>query len=253
MVNSAATARKFISRRSFTTGPAIRRRCGSCYERRPDVVVDYRPRFELKTGWRCSQIVVLVGGRLVRRYELRYADTSAWRPLSLLSSIERIGRDGESRLPPAQFDYTAADYAAPDERNPDNIRLLDGPSGIDLNDSNVDLLDVDADGLPDVIDTEPSPHAYRLNGGSEPLWTAVSHMEDGRLARPGLAHEKVRFADMNGDGRADLVQLDSGEARYYSIARADGASGYRWRYETPISSGGFPFRPGGEISGSRSR
>ena len=120
------------------------------HELRPDVIADFRPRFELKTAYRCTEVTVLVGGQLVRSYRLGYAATSAWRPLSLLASVTEVGRDGVSSLPPTRFGYTGANRTA------SVAQLLDRAPFIDLNDPNIDLLDLNADGLPDIIEHEPT-------------------------------------------------------------------------------------------------
>ena len=206
------------------------------YERRPDVITDFRSRFELKTAYRCTRIAVLAGGDPVRSYEIGYAATSAWRPLSLLASVTEIGRDGVSGLPPARFGYTGSDRAEP------VVRLLDRAPVIDLNDPNIDLLDVNADGLPDVIDTNRRPHAYYLNEGAddtgEVRWTRALPM--GNSVGLYLGARDVRFADMNGDGRTDLLNLYTQSVHYYSIDYSDVVPA-AWRRETPIQGARFAF------------
>lgn len=206
------------------------------YELRPDVITDFRPRFELKTAYRCTRIAVLAGGKPVRSYELAYAATSAWRPLSLLISVTEIGRDGVTSLPPTRFGYTGPDHAAP------VVRLLDRAPVIDLNDSNIDLLDVNADGLPDVIDTNQRPHAYYLNEGAddtgEVRWTRALPM--GNSVGLYLGARDVRFSDMNGDGRTDLLNLYSQTVHYYSIDYS-GVAPAAWQREMPIQGARFAF------------
>ena len=207
------------------------------HEPRPDVIVDFRSRFELKTAYRCTEIAVLVDGEPVRSYKLGYANPTAWQPLSLLASITEIGRDGVSGLPPTRFGYTGPDPADP------VARLLDRAPFIDLNDPNIDLLDVDADGLPDIIDTGRQPHVYYLNGGADETgqvrWTNAVPMSNS-VGRYLGAHD-VRLADMNGDGHTDLLNLHAQTVHYYSVDYSTSAAAAAWQREAPIQGAGFRF------------
>ena len=202
------------------------------YEPRPDVITDFRPRFELKTAYRCVEIAVLAGREPVRSYKLGYADPSSWRPISLLESVTVIGRDGVSGLPPTRFGYTGSERAEP------IVRLLDQAPFVDLNDKNVDLLDINADGLPDIIDTNLQPHAYYLNEGADDSdqvrWARAALMR-GSVGLY-LGANDVRLADMNGDGRTDLVNLHARTALYYSVT-AESA----WQRQKPIKGARFRF------------
>ena len=206
------------------------------YEARPDVITDFRPRFELKTAYRCKRIDVLTDGKPVRSYEIGYAATSAWQPLSLLESVTEFDRHGALSLPPTRFGYTGSGGAAP------VVRSLERAPIVDLNDPNIDLLDVNADGLPDIIDTYRRPHAYYRNEGAddtgEVRWTRALSMENSFGLY--LGSPDVRFADMNGDGRADLLNLYAQSVHYYSIDYA-GVAPAAWRREMPIQNARFAF------------
>ena len=215
------------------------------HEPRPDVITDFRPRFELKTAYRCKEIAVLVSGEPVRSYKSVYSDLSSWRPLSLLASITVIGRDGISSLPPTRFGYTGSDQATP------MVQLLDEPPVIDLSDANVDLLDINSDGLPDIIDTGREPHAYFLNEGADHAgrvqWTGAARMGNG--VGLSLGADEVRLADLNGDGRTDLVNLHARTAHYFTSTEAA-----TWQRETPIQGASFRFkRPHRGAAGRRPR
>ena len=207
------------------------------HELRPDVIVDFRSRFELKTAYRCTEIAVIADGEPVRSYKLGYANPTAWQPLSLLASITEIGRDGVSPLPPTRFGYTGPDPADP------VARLLDRAPFIDLNDRNIDLLDVNADGLPDVIDTGRRPHFYYLNEGADETgqvrWANAVPMNnnDGW----DLGARDVRLADMNGDGHTDLLNLHAKTVHYYSVDYSTSTAAAAWQREAPIQGAGFWF------------
>ena len=207
------------------------------HEQRPDVISDFRPRFELKTAYRCTEIAVLVGGEPVRSYKLAYAPTSDWQPLSLLVSVTEGGRDGSSSLPPVRFGYTGSDREEP------RVRLIAQAPTVDLNDESIDLLDINADGLPDIIDTRWQPHDYYRNEGADETgqvrWTSSFQM-----ANPVglyLSDPSVRFADMNGDGRTDILHFYGETVDYYSSTAASSTTASRWEPETSIRSTRFRF------------
>ena len=202
------------------------------YEPRPDILTDYRPRFRLTTAYRCREIKVVVGGETARTYKLTYAVPTSWRPLSLLASITVIGRDGTSSLPPMRFGYTGLD------RPTAMVQLLDEAPVIDLSDANVDLLDINSDGLPDIIDTNTQPHSFFMNEGADQKgrarWSDEARM--GNRVGLFLGADEVRLADLNGDGRTDLVNLHSRTAHYFTSTEEA-----TWESETPILGASFRF------------
>ena len=218
------SAQRFLKRVVYNQTDSAAMEARFQYELRPDVIVDYRPRFELKTAFRCTEITVLVGGEPVRSYRLDYGSTTPWRPLSLLTSVTILGRDEVSSLPPVQFGYTGLDHFA------SAARLIVHAPTIDLNDPNIDLLDINSDSLPDIIDTNHQPHVYYLNKGADDnghvLWSSAALT--GNSVGLYLGASDVRFADMNGDGRTDLVNLHAQTAHYYSSGAAS-----TWQRETP--------------------
>lgn len=202
------------------------------YEPRPDVFTDYRPRFELKTTYRCTGVGVFAAGKAVRSYSLAYSSVSSWRPLSLLTSVTETGRDGKSSLPPMRFGYTGAEYTGPD------LRLLAQAPVNSLTDQNIGFLDINADGLPDIIDTNQQPHAYYLNKGVDDTeqvrWANSAQMDNS--VGVYLGAKNVRFSDMNGDGRTDLVIYDGQAIHYYSNMQTG-----KWHREKPIPGSQFVF------------
>ena len=202
------------------------------YEPRPDVITDFRPRFELKTAYRCKEIAVFADGEPVRTYRFSYAAHSSWRPISLLESVTVIGRDGVSSLPPTQFGYTGSVRADP------QVRLLDQAPFVDFDDANVDLLDINADGLPDIIDTNLQPHAYYINEGADAggqvHWSRAAQMRSS--VGLYLGAKDVRLADMNGDGHTDLVNLHARTAIYHSVTEETA-----WQRQSPIEGARFRF------------
>lgn len=203
------------------------------YEARSDVITDHRPRFQLKTAYRCKTISVLEGGNPVRSYRLDYAPVSDTQPLSLLVKVTVVGRDGSSTLPPAQFTYTNFDLSKVAAKS------LEIPEGGTFDDPNCDLMDIDADGLPDILDTNDLPNSYFLNLGAKSDGTVAfaerAFMTDttpANLSSPG-----VRLADMDGDGKSELVELMPDLARCYGVTSA-----IDWTFKRDVTgTPGFSF------------
>ena len=184
------------------------------YESRPDPIVDYRPRFALTTAFRLAEVRMTAGGELVRAYRLAYAPTDDTQPLSLLASATQVGRDGASTLPPARFGYTRfmGNLARP-------VSMPTAPR-LTLNDGAIDLLDIDADGLPDLLDTRDTVHAYYHNLGPDANGVVRWSARTGMAAVPTrleLASDAVQLADLDGDGRTELLRLWSNDAQVYRI------------------------------------
>lgn len=228
------------------------------YEDRPDPFEDGRAGFLVRTGRRLRSVWVGTQGagspprpgqlegdfngdgiqdRLVRRYDLGYRPVRPDRfPGSLLASVRMVGADGISALPPATFEYTACEL-------PDTVSaeghwiggMGEPPRGVD--DPSVEFIDLNGDGLPDILRTVPGGGAHRVHlnagpAGSEagtvirwhpPVEVAAA---DGRAWNLDLGSfgEPVHLADMNGDGLADLVHRTAGgEVWYYAN---DGRAGW---------------------------
>ncbi len=206
------------------------------YQDRPDWFEDCRAGFIVRTGKRLSQIVVGTQGPeltnhlagdfngdgqpdyLDRKYVLDYLNyagtNSHW---SLLARVTVFGADGTSGLPPVSCGYSLCNP-------PDTLSAV----GYELDGTNeppfvmdnplVDLVDLNGDGLPDILKTDAGggqQTAY-LNqgeldapGGSYIVWGAVTNV----ASADGLAYDVdlqnttqiAHLADMTGDGAADLV------------------------------------------------
>jgi RHS repeat-associated protein len=204
------------------------------YEQRPDPVSDYRPTFELLTAWRCSAVVMKSGGAPVRGYRLAYAGVSDTQPVSLLASITQVGRDGTSTLPPATFGYVSFERGA--------ARVVSMPTApaVTLNDANVDLLDVDADGLADILDTSgggigghvfypnlgPAGGSVRWGAGVQMAWAPAKLLGSGN----------VQLADVDGDGRTEMLDKFGQDTQVYALATPPG-----WQPAGFITQGTFDF------------
>jgi len=215
------------------------------YEDRPDWFEDCRAGFPVRTGRRLKAITVGTQGptleghqqgdfnsdgvpdNLNRRYELAYlnyagADTH-W---SLLASMQVVGADGSSRLPATTFDYAVCDPPSMLSAIDHAFGGTNEPLAVMDNDA-VDLADLNADGLPDVLRTFAGggPHLAFLNQGlqgaddqqsiawSDPL--EVGGDERAWNVNMASSSEIAHLADMDGDGLADLVFKSSAQQVFF--------------------------------------
>jgi RHS repeat-associated protein len=241
------------------------------YEARPDISTSYR------RGWpvRFTQRVVGVdvtshnfdgtsaSRELVRRYHLRYAPDSH---VSLLTEVsmegrceQPIGEDGSGHLPPTTgcprlpgltFTYQRvapfqtnggqgiadlAGYEGFDER----VRTISSSPPHSLDEGLVDLFDINADGLPDVLATAPhlynGKHAVFINGssGSVDHFGAFESMGVQGVAGVDtnvlkLTNPNVSANDIDGDAIANLIHMP--RARAYEIySPVHDVSGWNWQ------------------------
>jgi hypothetical protein len=191
------------------------------YEERPDAFSSYRSGFEIRTRLRCRRIQVRThpsDDLLLRTYELQYVDdrvragelSEASLPrnsASLLSTIQVVGHDGDRRqkMSPLEFGYTQFD---PGRRRFQSVRAVNGlmpPKS--LADPDFEMVDLFGNGLPDIVQMNGVAQFWRnLGGGLFDTPRTMAEVPAGvRLADSG-----VQFADMNGNGRADLLVLSLG-------------------------------------------
>jgi RHS repeat-associated protein len=187
-----------------TWGPGDRHRLEIELEARPDVVTSYREGFEVVTARRIRAIRVLTSGEVVRAYHIAYSEAL---PLSRIASVRMVGR-GDRPGPDNELAPVTFQYAAPSSGG---IVKVEGTDGWTLGARGVALLDVDGDGMDDLVRLEMGNHQYRPNlgghfGAARPL-TGASSIE--------LAG--AQLLDLDGDARADLVRVVDDSWRGYRM------------------------------------
>jgi len=190
------------------------------YESRPDPFSDYRAGFEIRTVRRCTRIGIRANGMLSRSYALTYVPQETGRNgVSLLGRIQVTGHDGDDaeELPPLDLGYTPFE---PEGRRYQPLAAVgDALPERSLRDRDFDLVDVFGNGLPSVVQMNGVARYWRNRG-------------DGRLdprrsmrnapAGVSLADRGVQIADMDGDGRPDLLVTDGVRAGFFSLGRDGG-------------------------------
>lgn len=188
---------------------------------RPDKYSDFRSGFEVHTGLRLSRIDVIAQGvppspgalvgdlngdgqsdSLIRRYELAYHPAALQ---SLLTQVTLLGSDGVTALPSLTFEYTT--WTPPD--NVTNFMVLSSGDPIAALDSdNVELIDMNQDGLPDLLQATSTAHRVHLNLGMNALgrlaWDTVGTIV-GNSPSLNLGSTAVHLADHSADGASDLI------------------------------------------------
>jgi RHS repeat-associated protein len=201
---------------------------------RPDPFSTYRAGFEVRTVRRCHSILAKVheegapaGGRLIKSYRLRYIDelssddragehlprngASLLADVALVGHREEEGQRIENAFPPVGFRYTRFD-AERRRYEPFTARLGSLPERA-LNAPDYELVDLHGHGLPDVVHTSPNGFRYWRNLGG--CRFDALHPMHRSPAGVSLAQQGVQFADMEGNGTADLLIADGSLTGYY--------------------------------------
>ena len=191
---------------------------------RPDPFSDHRPGFALRTTQRVAAIETWTQAGapvLARRVELSYADQTgapAANAVSLLTRVTVTGVDGDTTqtLPPLEFGYTPWDPAAR-RYHPLAVPAAQLPA-TSLAGPGLDLVDMFGDGLVSILQLNGTAQYWRNRGdGSFDPPRSLSYAPAGvDLGDPG-----VQLADLDGDGRPDLLVSTPDRTGYWPLA-ADG-------------------------------
>lgn len=166
------------------------------YEARPDPHTRFTSGIKEEFKDRVTAVEVLHGSSLVRRYDLTYKPGLH----SQLATVTLVGSDGVTTLPTLSLSYAEAKLAV----DAGGLVAMKSPPGRSPSDANVDLADLDGDGLPDLLVTSAGNYRTYLNHDGL-SWKAP--MDWGASASPSLelAQTGVLLADLDGDGALDLV------------------------------------------------
>ena len=203
------------------------------WESRPDPLTSFVATFPVSRTDRVAAIAVTQGGEPVRTYQLNYATNEG---LSVLTSVDHVGADGLTTLPPYQFAYAqlVTDVAEVVPMTAGTTRALG---------QDTELTDVDGDGLTDVVVMSAT-----ADGGQYSWYRNIDGVQwaDRQLLAESpsvwLSSSDVQLADLDGDAAADVVaRITSGSTgvRWYRSRSAEGfaASGQIVTTELDFSPG----------------
>lgn len=190
------------------------------YDLRPDPFSDCRAGFEIRTTRRCQRIEVWSEGRLIKTYRFVYQDQRPGAPhlpangASLLSQVWADGHDGtrNQSQAPLEFGYTAF---APELRCHRSLTAVCGDMpGRSLHHPEYEVVDLFGRGLPDIVEMNGTMRYWRNLGDGR---LDLSRLADEVPAGADLARAGVQMADLDGDGRPDLLISDGTTAGYYPL------------------------------------
>jgi RHS repeat-associated protein len=199
------------------------------YEERPDLLTIRRAGFPQVMRWRGTRLAVhdtSLEPTLIRSYDFGY-ERAPLSHHSLLAEVRLTGYrfdDGPAAdpevevAPPLRFNYA---LFAPERRRIESFRAPRGYGPANLNTGTCDVVDLEGFGLPGVLEASQAVHRYWPNRGGGQWGTPVRLKEFPRGA--SLSDSRVRFGDMDGEGRADLLVSDGALTGYYP-----GAPGVTW-------------------------
>jgi RHS repeat-associated protein len=180
---------------------AMKYRVEMTYESRPDALTDVKPGAPVVWGKRLTGARVLVRGTQLRRYALRYEPEAQTGGLSRLAEVTQYGLNDEGPYP-IRFGFSYSESFA--TAAPQVFSFTNG-AGVDMRNGSADLVDLDGDGLLDVLDTAGASMrliaSQRASNGAF-SWNAPENLSGGALA---LTSPAVQLFDLDGNGFADLV------------------------------------------------
>lgn len=192
------------------------------YEQRPDVFVSRRSGFPVETRFRCRQIRIeseRSPAALLRRYMLSYRAPQD-RPASLLERLvlEAGQLDERIAMPDLTFDYDRWDISRIREM------AVEGEGGASLprpGDADVEIIDLEGAGRPGLLQGSTAGWIYWPNLGGGRFGAA--RLLDNIPGTLSAADDRVRFADIEGNGTADLLWGEQGASGFFP-----NAAGGRW-------------------------
>ena len=228
------------------------------YSARPDAFSDFRSGFEMTTGHRLTRLDICTRGASftpesmcgdagpggvarVRAYGFTYEDVGSCQSSTCthglvgafceadadciagtarLAAITQLGADNQSALPALRFQYT--------ELNPGQAstwEVLQGFPVEAIGDQNAALVDLNGDGLPDVLETaadDPGNYHWWENRGRTQAGLIFQRDPDFAAPTEVLSTPGTQLADLDGDGIVDLITRPSAGSPEFRMYRGTG-------------------------------
>jgi RHS repeat-associated protein len=201
---------------------------------RPDIFSDFTAGFERRTSKLLREITITTDANIVRRYRLDYDPNPDLEPpgvdnvpleFSLLHRVTQLDRSGSDAnyLPPLRFAYSrfAAPLSAP------FLPVTGGQNFLRLGAPLTEVIDINADGLPDFVSSDSTGWYACLNLGDgrfsdEIPFTATPADGSDQSVGKRLTEPGITLADLDGDGLTDLFQKSATSARILTHRNLNG-------------------------------
>ncbi len=224
------------------------------YEDRPDAAVSYAAGIRIEQNLRLKRIEVRSfqytpenERPLTRVYLLTYEDEFV-SIHSRLVQVQTCGKDwdedaGGTCMPPLELHYNQIQGIGPDGATPsptiagfgsfnEMVKNISVSPDVSPNEPNVDLMDVNQDGLPDVLITRPeyfgSNHAAVLNTGLDSFEDEAVEIQNPSGWSLNLENLNVSVLDIDGAGNADMLHMPYGSQYHFYRMKGDKNTGFRW-------------------------
>lgn len=201
------------------------------YENRNDKISNCKPGFELLLDKRVKEFKVFSHGKQLARYTMQYETNLAADGFSRLRSVIRYGRNDHEFPVHQTWHYTQSlgtQCDGSDCRKPYITSL--GSLGINMKSGDTTLLDINGDGLPDVIDTSQEGQYHRiwintLNADGTQSFVGPKYSKVGRQDSFDLSSPYCQIMDVDGDGFTDMVNTQTGKV-LHNLGTGDWAEIY---------------------------
>jgi RHS repeat-associated protein len=211
---------------AFSASGAPRYRVSFVYETRRDKITDATAGFEVPASQRLTDVRVYAGNEVVRRYGVEYETYEQSGGLSRVAGIQEYGRDNAKLPVKHTFGYTRAlgtSCSGPGCEQPFVVDMGSLADGVDLATGRASLIDINADGLPDVVNTsaDGAEHTFylsELGPSGAPVFSGNATSSTASTSGFVLGTPGVQLLDVNGDGRTDMIN-----ARTASVLCNDGS------------------------------
>lgn len=187
------------------------------YEDRNDKISNCKPGFELLLDKRVKEFKVMSHGGQLARYVMQYETGLEADGFSRLKTVIRYGRNDHEFPVHQTWHYTQSlgtQCDGTDCRKP-YVKGL-GSLGINMKSGDTTLLDINGDGLPDVIDTSQEGQYHRiwintLHADGTQEFVGPTYSKVGRQDSFDLSSPYCQIMDVNGDGFTDMINTQTGK------------------------------------------
>ncbi|MCA9543386.1 MAG: VCBS repeat-containing protein [Myxococcales bacterium] len=187
------------------------------YEAREDALSDARSGVNEVRTQRLAAVNVFAGDTRLWQYQLAYEAYAVSGGQSRLARVVRVGRDNSPHPVELDFEYsqTLGARCEADCGQPALVEM--GNIGASLGSGDATFIDINGDGLADLVDTSlDGAHRFFINEYAGPLnhgFSAAQPSAPGRGTRAShqLSSPYVQVLDANGDGRTDMVNVQTGQ------------------------------------------